>query len=86
MNFFYVSAFDSSSRRRRFGFIGQVRASTDGVHVSSHKVHTEQKFILRSSKQIVLAKLSRKVLPELALQIPVGGIGMAGHSGRCNVM
>lgn len=48
--------------------------------------HTDQKSILRSSIQIVLAIPSRKELLGLAFQIPSGGISVAMHSGCCNIL
>lgn len=53
--------------------------------VNSLQAHTEQKSILRSSKQNVLARLSRKELLGLAFQILVGGFSVAGHSRRYHI-
>lgn len=53
--------------------------------VNNLQAHTEQKSILRSSKQNVLARLSRKELLGLAFQILVGGFSVAGHSRRYNI-
>lgn len=52
--------------------------------VSSLKARAEEKSLLRSLEQIVLARLSRKEPLCLAFQKPNRGISMAGHCGRCN--